>query len=92
MIACSCLAVWPVLRTRSQEGLVLALFTWPMMIYVSVSGNVHAALVAALVYGLRTRWGPIAIAFAASLRGCRWRWRWSIWDGAITGDSPSPLA
>jgi hypothetical protein len=68
MLGLSCLAVWPVLRTRSQAGVALALFTWPMMAYVSIGGNVHAALVAGLVYGLQTRWAPLAIALAASLK------------------------
>lgn len=68
MIACSFLAVWPVLRTRSYAGAVTGLIFWPMLAYVSIAGNVHAAMVCILIYGLGTRWGPLAIASAASLK------------------------
>lgn len=68
MLICSCMAVWPMLRSRTEAGLAMTLLTWPMLVYVSVGGNIHAAMVAALVYGLQTRWGPLAIAAAASLK------------------------
>lgn len=68
MLACSCLAVWPMLRTRTEAGIAVALFAWPMMAYVSLGGNVHAAMVLGLVYGVQTRWGPVVIALAASLK------------------------
>lgn len=68
MLGCSSLAVWPMLRTRTEAGVVVTLLAWPMMAYVSIGGNVHAAMVLALVYGVRTRWGPVAIALAASLK------------------------
>jgi hypothetical protein len=68
MLGFSCLAVVPMLRTRTEAGVVIALFTWPMMAYVSVGGNVHALMVCALVYGLRTKYGPLVIALAASLK------------------------
>lgn len=68
MLGCSTFAVWPMLRTRTEAGLVVTLLAWPMMAYVSIGGNVHAAMVLALVYGVQTRWGPIAIALAASLK------------------------
>lgn len=68
MVACSFVAVIPILRTRTEPGLVIALFTWPMMAYVSIGGNVHALMVLALVYGVQTRWGPLVIALAASLK------------------------
>lgn len=68
MLALSFVAVIPVLRTRTEAGIFLALFMWPMMAYVSIGGNVHALIVVALVYGVQTRWGPVVIAFAASLK------------------------
>lgn len=68
MLACSCLAVWPMLRTRSEAGIVMTLLAWPMLAYVSIGGNVHAAMVAGLVHGVQTRGGPVAIALAASLK------------------------
>jgi hypothetical protein len=47
---------------------LLAAFCGSMLAWSVQGGNVHAALVAMLVYALGTRWGPIAIGVAASLK------------------------
>lgn len=39
-----------------------------MLAWSAQLGNVHSALVAMLVYSLGTRWGPVAIGVAASLK------------------------
>ncbi len=61
-------AILPAVRTRTEEGIVLALLMWPLLATLSIWGNVHALMVCMLVFGIGTRWGPLAIAAAASLK------------------------
>lgn len=68
MVACSFAAIWPAIRARCEAGYVAALLAWPLLAFVSLGGNVHAAMVAGLVIAIGTRWGPLAIALAASLK------------------------
>ncbi len=62
------LAVLPLLRHRSPEALTALAIFGPTLFALSLSGNVHAPMLAALVLLLRTRWGAIAIGVAASLK------------------------
>lgn len=65
MLGCSLLAVWPLVQ---QKHYVLAAIGWSLMAVVTFGGNVHPAMVAMLVFGVGTRWGPVVIAVAASLK------------------------
>lgn len=67
MLGCSLLAVWPLLR-HGVWGYVAAAIGWSVMAVVTFGGNVHPAMVAMLVFAVGTRWGPVAIAVAASLK------------------------
>lgn len=65
---CSLLAIWPLLRSQRREALLLAGIMGPLLVALSASGNVQAPMIALLVWALGTRWGPIAIGIAASLK------------------------
>jgi hypothetical protein len=67
-LACSLLAILPLLRDRRPQAVLLAGIFGPLLVAISLSGNVQAPLVALLVWALPTRWGPIAIGLAASLK------------------------
>lgn len=67
-VACSIVAVWPLLRHGSPAALMAAGLLGPILVALSISGNVHAPMLAMLVLLMRTRWGPIAIGVAASLK------------------------
>jgi Glycosyltransferase family 87 len=65
MFVCAAIACIPALR---RGDWLLAAFCGSMLAWSAQLGNVHAALVAMLVYALGTRWGPVAIGVAASLK------------------------
>jgi hypothetical protein len=67
-LACSLLAILPLLRAGRPEALLLAAIFGPLLVAISLSGNVQAPVMALLVWALPTRWGPIAIGVAASLK------------------------
>lgn len=67
MAVCAVLAVLPA-ATSGALGLALAALVFPYLLIAAMGGHVQPAIIAALVYGLRTRWGPVAIALAASLK------------------------
>ncbi|MGI8828880.1 MAG: glycosyltransferase family 87 protein [Candidatus Limnocylindria bacterium] len=67
-IASTGVAMWPLVRHRSPEALTALAFFGPTLFALSLSGNVHAPMLAALVVLLHTRWGPVAIGVAASLK------------------------
>jgi hypothetical protein len=67
-VGCSMLAIVPLLRDRRPQALLLAGIFGPLLVAVSVSGNMQAPIIALLVWALPTRWGPIAIGLAASLK------------------------
>ncbi len=69
LVAASFISVRPLLASRSAPALALALLMFPILLFSSArSGNVQPILIAALVTGLERRWGPVAIAAAASLK------------------------
>jgi hypothetical protein len=65
LLAGSALALWPLVRGRAW--VLVALFA-PILVGISAVGNVHPLIVAALVWGLPSRAGPLAVAVAASLK------------------------
>jgi len=60
-------AVWPLLRRTKASILLFALFA-PLMFGTASGGNVQPLMIGALVLGLSTRWGWVAVGFAASLK------------------------
>lgn len=58
---------WHLARERGAAAL-LALLVAPPLFAVSAGGNVQALMLLALLVGLHRRWGPLAIAAAASLK------------------------
>lgn len=69
LLGASVLSVLPFLRARTPAGVAVVLLMLPVLIFSSArSGNVQPLLVAGLVTGLERRWGPVAIAAAASLK------------------------
>lgn len=65
LLAASALALIPLVR--SGAWLLVALFA-PILVGISAVGNVHPLIVAALVWGIPSRAGPLAVAVAASLK------------------------
>lgn len=69
LVGASIVAVRPLTRHRSVASLALLLLLLPILLFSSArSGNVQPVLVAVLVTGLERRWGPVAVAAAASLK------------------------
>ena len=68
MTICAVVSVIPGLRVGGWRRAVAAL-VFPYLLLSAMGGNVQAAMIAILVYGTPTRFGPLAIAFAASLKG-----------------------
>ena len=67
-VASSIVAVLPLARHDSLAGKLAAAILGPVLVALSISGNVHAPMLALLVLLLPTRWGPLAIGIAASLK------------------------
>lgn len=67
-VACSVVAVGPLVKHGSHAALAAAVLLGSILVALSISGNVHAPMLAMLVMLLRTRWAPVAIGVAASLK------------------------
>lgn len=65
LLAATFVALLPFARRPSW--LLVALFG-PILVGISAIGNVHAAMLALLVWGLPGRWGGVAVGIAASLK------------------------
>lgn len=65
LLGATAMALVPLVRARAW--LAVAFFA-PILIGISAGGNVHALMVAALVWGVDRRSGPVAIGLAASLK------------------------
>jgi hypothetical protein len=65
LLAASAAAVWPMARRGAWIGVA---FFLPILIGISAGGNVHALLIAALVWTVERRSGPVWIGVAASLK------------------------
>jgi hypothetical protein len=68
MFAVAVVALIPLLRSGRLPAVLLAALLAPFLAQGVAQGNVQPAVVALLVHGLGTRWGPGAIAVAASLK------------------------
>ncbi len=61
-------AIWPLARERSVPAICIAGILGGLLFRTATTGNVHPLLVAALMFGLPRRSGPIWIGLAASLK------------------------
>lgn len=68
MVACAVAAVVPLFRAFGMAALPLGGFMLGWLLAIALQGNVQPAIVAALVWGLNTRFGPLVIAACASLK------------------------
>jgi len=68
LLASAVVAVRPLLRLRKVSAICLAILLGGLLIRTASTGNVHALLVAGLVYGAPRRSGPVWIGVAASLK------------------------
>lgn len=68
MIGAVIVALAPLARLRSVAAICLLFLLGGLMIRTASTGNVHALMIAALVWGAPRRGGPVAIALAASLK------------------------
>lgn len=67
LVAGAVISLMP-LVDRSKASLILLLLFAPLMLGSAAGGNVQPLMVGALVFGLRSRWGWLAVGFAASLK------------------------
>jgi hypothetical protein len=65
LVGASVAAVFPLLRSGA---LLHAVFFGSVLIAISAKGNVHALMIAWLIWGLERRSGPLWVALAASLK------------------------
>jgi hypothetical protein len=94
MVACAILAVVPLLRAWGVAAIPVAGFFLGWLVAIGLNGNVQPALIAVLAWGVDRRWGPAAIAIAASLKAVpilyvlvfagRGEWRKVAWTLALT--------
>ena len=68
LIAASVIALAPVVRTYRYHALPLVAVMTFLLSNLVAEGNVQPLLLAALVWSLEHRWGPVAIGVAASLK------------------------
>jgi hypothetical protein len=76
--------VWP--NWRSPASVALSLLLLPYLLKVTSTGNVQSLMLAAIAYGLTSRWGPIVVGMAASLKG------WPLLFAAYWWRQPSRIA
>jgi hypothetical protein len=68
LLAASAAVLWPLLRIRTTPALLLFVLMLPLLVPMASGGNVQPLMVAALLYGLPRRSGPLWVALAASLK------------------------
>lgn len=68
LIASAAFAVGTILRRPSVASICLAALLGGLLVRTASTGNVHALLIAALIYGVPRRAGPVWIGIAASLK------------------------
>jgi hypothetical protein len=66
--AASCLAVVPMIRQYGLPAVPIALFLGTMLFGIGTGGNIQPVMVAILAWSLTTRWGPLGVAIAASMK------------------------
>lgn len=67
LVAASAAVAWLCYRF-GRHGALLALFVGPPLIAISAGGNIQALMVLTLLVGFHRRWGPAAVALAASMK------------------------
>ncbi len=65
LLVATVLALSPFARGRAM---ILVLLFAPILVGITAIGNVHPAMMAVLVWGLRSRWAGVAVGLAASLK------------------------
>jgi hypothetical protein len=68
LLAASAVAIMPLLRHRSVAAVCLLFLLGGLLVRTASTGNVHALVIAALVWGAPRRSGPLWIGLAASLK------------------------
>jgi hypothetical protein len=68
LLAASAAVLWPLLRIRTTAALLLLAMMLPLLVPMVSGGNVQPLMVAALLYGLPRRSGPLWVGLAASLK------------------------
>jgi hypothetical protein len=68
LIAAVIAALMPVLRHPSPAAIAVAALMGGLLVKTASTGNVHALLIAALVWGIPRRSGPVWIGLAASVK------------------------
>lgn len=59
--------VWP--NWRSPASVALSLLLLPDLLRVTSTGNVQGLMLAAIAWSLTSKWGPVVVGVAASLKG-----------------------
>lgn len=65
LVAAAGYLIWP---SRSWASVALSLLLLPDLLRVTSTGNVQGLMLAGIAIALRSRWGPLVIAAAASLK------------------------
>lgn len=68
VVVASVLAMVPMIRQYGRPAIPIALFFGTMLFGIGAGGNIQPVMVAILAWTLATRWGPLGIAIAASLK------------------------
>ncbi len=68
MLACSGIAVWPLVRHGTPAAISLAALLGAFLAETAMFGNVHPAVVAILVAAAGRRWMPVAIGITTSIK------------------------
>ena len=68
LAVCAGMSIWPLLRARRLEGTLAAVLIGTALLHGVWAGQIQPLMVAMLVLALPTRWGPVAIGVAASLK------------------------
>jgi hypothetical protein len=101
LVVASVGAVWPLLRQPTEVRVGVAALGFVLALRAAAIGNVEPLMVAALVNGVETRFGPMWIAAAASLKGGplalalvyagRREWARVAWTLALTAGLTLPI-
>lgn len=68
LAVCAGFSLWPLFRERKLEGTLAAVLLGTFLFHGVWAGQVQPLMVALLVLALPTRWGPLAIGIATSLK------------------------
>lgn len=68
LLASTAVALLPLVRLRTVSAICLVVLLGGLLVRTASTGNVHALLIAGLVYGAPRRSGPLWIGIAASLK------------------------